>query len=97
VAKHAGPRGEVNPAHGERDSGAARGAKVGFDVRLAVAVRVTQGEDAARPPAPVLQGDEDVPVGGDREVPRRADVVGDHNRAESRWQRQAAVVSTAGW
>jgi hypothetical protein len=66
-----------------------------LNVRAAVAGRVTQGEDAPGPAAPALQGDEEVAVGCNREVPRRADLVRDDEGAETGGEREATVVGIA--
>ena len=45
--------------------------------------------------APVAGRHEQIAVRRDRDVPRRADVVGDDRGAESLWQLEAAVVGVA--
>src|SRR5207245_9698975 len=97
VAKHGRPLREVPPAHGERDSGAARGAEMGVYVGLAVAVRVTQGEDAARAHTTAHERNENVPVRRDGQVACPAHLVRHDYRAKAGGQREAAVVGITGW
>ena len=66
-------------------------------VRVTVAVRVLQGEDAARHRAVgrVRKRDVERARGRERQVSRAADVVGDDRRAEAVGERDAAVVRRA--
>ena len=54
-----------------------------------------QGDDAAGLAAAVFEGDEQVAVLRDREVPRRADVVGHDQRAKPVGEFHAAVIRVA--
>ena len=68
---------------------------MGLDVSPPVARGVAERQDAAGPAAPVFQGDEQVAVGRDREVSRRAHLVRDDERTEAWREREAAVVGIA--
>ena len=70
-------------------------AEVLFQIGAAVAVRVAQADDAALLAAVVLERHEHIAVGCDGEMPRGPEAVGDHDRAKSRRQRDAAIVGIA--
>src|SRR2546428_581647 len=93
VAVGGGRRAEVPPGVAEGDPGAAFGAEALGDVRFTVAGGVPQGEHTAWA---TLQRDEQIAVRPHREVPRRAHLVRDDDRAEARGERDPTVVGIAG-
>src|SRR5262249_38718634 len=87
------PHAEKEEAAERRDAGAATGAELAAQLRLAVAVGVAEDQHTALLP---FERDGEVAVGERHHVARPADAVGDDERAESGWQREAGVVGIAG-
>ena len=96
VAIHGGRRAGVQHPLSECDTRAALAAKALPHVGLAVARGVPQGEHAPRAGAPAGERDEHVAVRGHSEVPGRAHLIGDHDRAEAVGEREARVAGIAG-
>src|SRR5207247_8138605 len=96
IAEHGRPRREVQRAARERDPRAPRATEMRLEVSPPVARGVAERQDAAGPTAPVFQGDEQVAVGRDREVSRRAHLVCDDEGTEGWRVPEAAVAGVAG-